>query len=87
MRINLYHGDADYICNWFGGEAVSLAVNYTHKEQFAAADYAPFVVNGVEYGEVRQYGNFSFMRIYEAGHEVYVLLSPFLSSQPLLFCC
>ena len=27
-------------------------------------------VNGGEYGEVRQYGNFSFMRIYEAGHEV-----------------
>lgn len=54
----------------FGGEAVSLAVNYTHSEQFAAAGYAPFVVDGTEYGEVRQYGNFSFLRIYEAGHEV-----------------
>lgn len=28
------------------------------------------MVNGTEYGEVRQYGNFSFLRIYEAGHEV-----------------
>jgi hypothetical protein len=27
-------------------------------------------VDGVEYGEVREYGNFSFTRIYEAGHEV-----------------
>ena len=49
----------------FGGEAISLAVNYTHKEQFAAAGYAPFTVNGIEYGEVRQYGNFSFLRVYE----------------------
>jgi len=24
----------------------------------------------VEYGEVREYGNFSFVRIYEAGHQV-----------------
>lgn len=28
------------------------------------------VVDGTEYGEVRQYGNFSFARIYEAGHEI-----------------
>ena len=57
-------------CNWFGGEAVSLAINYTHSAQFKAAGYAPFHVDGVEYGEVREYGNFSFVRIYEAGHSV-----------------
>lgn len=28
------------------------------------------MVDGVEYGESRQYGNFSFTRVYEAGHEV-----------------
>jgi hypothetical protein len=54
----------------FGGEAVSLAVNYTHHEEFMAAGYVPFKVDGTEYGEVRQYGNFSFLRVYEAGHEV-----------------
>ena len=70
VRVALYHGDADYICNWFGGQAVSLAVNYTDREEFANAGYAPFVVDGYEYGEVRQQGLFSFMRIYEAGHEV-----------------
>lgn len=70
VRVVLYYGDADYICNWFGGEAVSLAVNYKHAKQFRAAGYAPFKVDGVEYGEVREYGNFSFVRIYEAGHQV-----------------
>jgi carboxypeptidase C (cathepsin A) len=70
VRVGLFYGDADYICNWFGGEAVSKQVNYTHKAEFNAAGYAPFIVDGVEYGEVRQYGNFSFARIYEAGHEV-----------------
>lgn len=28
------------------------------------------VVDGVEYGETREYGNFSFTRVYESGHEV-----------------
>ncbi|KAI1443569.1 peptidase [Annulohypoxylon stygium] len=70
VRIAMVYGDADYICNWMGGEAVSLNVNYTHSKEFASAGYAPFVVDGVEYGESRQYGNFSFTRVYESGHEV-----------------
>ncbi len=67
VRVALYYGDADYICNWFGGEAVSLAINYTHAAEFRAAGYTPFLVGGQEMGEVRQVGNFSFLRIYEAG--------------------
>ncbi|TGO90353.1 hypothetical protein BPOR_0068g00200 [Botrytis porri] len=64
--------DIEYLLanDWFGGEAISLAAKYTHSAEFAAAGYAPFIVDGTEYGEVRQYGNFSFLRIYEAGHEV-----------------
>jgi carboxypeptidase C (cathepsin A) len=70
VRVALYYGDADYICNWFGGEAISLAVNWTHADQFRAAGYTPFMVDGTEYGQVRQVGNYSFLRIYESGHEV-----------------
>ncbi|KAF4627156.1 hypothetical protein G7Y89_g11002 [Cudoniella acicularis] len=70
VRVALIYGDADYICNWFGGQAISLNINYQHKKEFAAAGYSPFLVNGTEYGEVRQYGNFSFLRMYESGHEV-----------------
>ncbi|KAI4708085.1 hypothetical protein J4E89_007205 [Alternaria sp. Ai002NY15] len=70
VRVSLAYGDADYICNWFGGEAISLAMEYTHSDEFRAAGYAPMMVDGSEYGEVRQYGNFSFARVYEAGHEI-----------------
>ncbi|KOC10581.1 hypothetical protein AFLA70_151g001881 [Aspergillus flavus AF70] len=70
VRVVLYYGDADYICNWYGGQAVSLAVNYTHDALFRSAGYVPFLVDGVEYGEVREAGNFTFLRIYEAGHAV-----------------
>ncbi|KAH5536671.1 carboxypeptidase [Parastagonospora nodorum] len=66
VRVALLYGDADYICNW----SVSLAANFSDAAAFRAAGYTPFLVDGVEYGEVREYGNFSFTRIYEAGHEV-----------------
>ncbi|KAJ5752381.1 hypothetical protein N7520_009298 [Penicillium odoratum] len=70
VRVALIYGDADYICNWFGGQAISLATKYKHSKEFQAAGYAPFLVDGVEYGKTREYGNFSFTRVYEAGHEV-----------------
>lgn len=70
VRVSLIYGDADYICNWFGGEAVSLAVNYTHASKFRASGYTPLNVDGVQYGETREYGNLSFTRVYQAGHEV-----------------
>lgn len=70
VRISLVYGDADYICNWFGGEAVSLAAEYSDAKKFREAGYTPLLVDGVEYGSTREYGNFSFTRMYEAGHEV-----------------
>ena len=70
VRVSLAYGDADYICNWFGGQAISLSVDYPHSKEFRAAGYEAMVVDDTEYGEVRQYGNFSFARIYESGHEV-----------------
>ncbi|RDL37824.1 Carboxypeptidase [Venustampulla echinocandica] len=70
VRVALFAGDADFICNWFGVEAVSLEMNYTNSAEFRAASYVPFMVDGTEYGKVRQYGNFSFLVVYEAGHEV-----------------
>lgn len=65
-----FPGIQDYICNWFGGEAVSLTAEYPGASSFRSAGYAPFVVDGVEHGASRQSGNFSFTRVYDAGHEV-----------------
>ncbi|KAH9819864.1 carboxypeptidase 2 [Teratosphaeria destructans] len=70
VRVAMLYGDADYICNWFGGEAMSLALDYKHAKEFRAAGYAPFTVDGVQYGDVREYGNFSFTRMWDAGHLV-----------------
>lgn len=75
VRIGLIYGDRDYICNWLGGEAVSLSIALSiggsYASSFPTAGYAPIIVNDSYIGGVvRQYGNLSFSRIYQAGHFV-----------------
>ncbi|KAF4632059.1 hypothetical protein G7Y89_g6074 [Cudoniella acicularis] len=75
VRVGLMYGDRDYICNWFGGEAISLAIaaqtSASYASLFPAAGYAPIITNTTYIGGVvRQYGNLSFSRIYDAGHTV-----------------
>lgn len=75
IRVGFIYGDRDYICNWYGGEAISLAVaadtSAAYATQFPAAGYAPIITNDSYIGGVvRQYGNLSFSRIYDAGHSV-----------------
>lgn len=66
----LSYGDADYIGNWFGGEAVSLAVNYSQAPFFHSSSYVRVTVDSIDHGIVREYGNFSFAVVYDAGHMV-----------------
>ncbi|OAP58347.1 hypothetical protein AYL99_07437 [Fonsecaea erecta] len=68
VSVTMYFGDADYNCNWLGGQVVA--------EHVAAPGYgsAGFVnistPDGVVHGQVRQSGAFAFVRIFQSGHEV-----------------
>ncbi|PWY70277.1 alpha/beta-hydrolase [Aspergillus heteromorphus CBS 117.55] len=71
VKVALVYGDRDYACPWMGGEDVSLQVDHTEAEAFRAAGYAPVRTNSSYVGGlVRQHGNFSFTRVFQAGHEV-----------------
>lgn len=74
VRVALLYGDRDYICNWLGGEAASFAIAQKvgiAYSQWSSAGYAPIVTNNSYIGGVvREYGNLSFARIYDAGHLV-----------------
>jgi carboxypeptidase C (cathepsin A) len=67
VKVALVYGDKDYQCNWLGGEAISLALG---SSDFHKAGYANIETNASYVGGlVRQYGNLSFSRIFQAGHE------------------
>ncbi|KAL0256174.1 hypothetical protein SLS55_008566 [Diplodia seriata] len=74
VRVAIINGDADYLTNWLGGEAVSLQLASSvpsYASAFQAAGYADIIVNSSYVGgAVRQFSNLSFSRIYDAGHMV-----------------
>ncbi|GAT30501.1 carboxypeptidase S1 [Aspergillus luchuensis] len=71
VKVAMVYGDRDYACPWRGGEDVSLLVEYAEAEKFRAAGYAEVQTKSSYVGGlVRQYGNFSFTRVFQAGHEV-----------------
>jgi hypothetical protein len=71
VKVALVYGDRDFACNWIGGENVSMNIPWSKKNDFNKAGYTDLKVGKRHIGgQVRQYGNLSFTRVYQAGHEV-----------------
>ena len=63
-----YYGDKDWAVNWMQGEAFTSATEWEGKDDFNAAPYTPYKVDDVDVGSMRQFGNYHFLRLYDAGH-------------------
>ncbi|EPY51462.1 vacuolar carboxypeptidase Y [Schizosaccharomyces cryophilus OY26] len=70
LPVLIYAGDADYICNHMGNEAWADALEWSGHREFYETDLAPWSPAGSEAGRGKTYKNFSYLRIYEAGHMV-----------------
>ncbi|RDW89147.1 hypothetical protein BP6252_01179 [Coleophoma cylindrospora] len=66
----IWAGDADWICNWFGGLASANAITYSGSTAFNAKAVTNYTVNGVAGGTFKSVGNLSWLRVFGAGHEV-----------------
>lgn len=72
VRVLIYAGDADLMCNWYGNDAWTRALQWKGAEGFNAAPVAPFVTTeGTTAGEVRSFNKqLTFLRVYNSGHMV-----------------
>ncbi|KAJ2178531.1 carboxypeptidase C, partial [Coemansia sp. RSA 353] len=70
IRVLIYAGDADFICNWYGNKAWSEALEWSGKTSFAGSADEDWIVDGKAAGEARTFKNFSFLRVFGAGHMV-----------------
>ena len=68
IRVLMYAGDQDYICNWLGNQAWTKALKWPGQKSFNAASLSNFTVDGESAGSLRSAQGFSFLQVFEAGH-------------------
>lgn len=64
----MWQNDSDYNCNWLGGQVVADEINAPGYKDAGFVNIT--TSDGVVHGQVRQSDLYSFVRIYESGHEV-----------------
>lgn len=70
MKILIWAGDADINCNWLGGHASALAMDWYGNETLHNTPFTNMTINGTPVAAVQNVDNFSYARVYDAGHLV-----------------
>ncbi|PHH72159.1 hypothetical protein CDD80_4738 [Ophiocordyceps camponoti-rufipedis] len=71
IPVAMVYGDRDWVCNWKGGEEVSLRLKHDNAPAFGRAGYADVKGdNDKVVGQVREAGLLSFTRVFQASHFV-----------------
>ncbi|KAG0696239.1 Alpha/Beta hydrolase protein [Suillus ampliporus] len=70
MKILIWAGETDIICNWLGVHAAVLAMDWYGNETLHNTPFTNMTIDGTPVAAVQNVDNFSFARVYEAGHTV-----------------
>ncbi|OCH92452.1 serine carboxypeptidase [Obba rivulosa] len=68
MRVLIYVGANDWICNWVGNERMTLSLDWTGRDEFIAQPLREWEVEGIPAGLTRSAGPLTFATIFGAGH-------------------
>ncbi|CAE7108556.1 unnamed protein product [Rhizoctonia solani] len=70
VRTLILVGDADFICNHIGVEAMVNALQTKFTSEYKKQNWVSWTVAGTVAGKYKNAGTFSYLRVYQAGHEV-----------------
>ncbi|RMJ24387.1 Carboxypeptidase S1 [Aspergillus sp. HF37] len=70
ITVLVWAGDADWICNWMGNEYAAEAISFAGQQELQSKKMDPYTVDGTQKGTFKVVDNFSFLRVFEAGHMV-----------------
>ncbi|KAI5116338.1 hypothetical protein M0805_009174 [Coniferiporia weirii] len=68
VKVIVYAGTLDFICNWVGNQRWTLDMEWTGREGYAEAPLRDWFVDGEPAGKTRAFGNLAFTSLYGAGH-------------------
>jgi len=67
----MYAGDVDYICNYLGNRAWTLALEWKGKDDFNAAEEHDW--KGIGKARTDSTGKFTFLQVYDAGRKCFLV--------------
>ena len=70
VRVMIYAGTEDFICNWVGNQRWVDSLPWYGKGQWAAAEEQDWTVDGKTAGTVKSVGPLAFVKVEKAGHMV-----------------
>eukprot|EP00483_Globobulimina_turgida_P008856 UN08874 len=66
----IYHGEYDFICNWYGGYKWVKELNWSGNTQWNNAKNITWFVDNKIAGYSQSYAGFTFLKVLNAGHMV-----------------
>ncbi|KAG7663308.1 uncharacterized protein J8A68_003140 [[Candida] subhashii] len=70
LPVLIYAGDKDFVCNWLGNEAWTNRLIWEGHSKFVKSPIKKWEVDGRHVGDVTSSDNFTFLRVFNAGHMV-----------------
>jgi cathepsin A (carboxypeptidase C) len=70
LRVIIYAGQADYICNWFGNREWIHKLEWNGKAGFNKVVQSDWIVDNKIAGTIQKYKDLTFISIKDAGHMV-----------------
>lgn len=70
VRVLIYAGTYDFVCNWVGNERWTLDMEWSGQEAFRNETLKEWSVDGKAAGKFRKHGNLAFATIFGTGHLV-----------------
>lgn len=96
LPVLIYSGDQDYICNWYGGARWTDALVWDGQQEFMAKGHSEWKSETLAEagGSIKNFENFTFMRVYDAGHMVptdqpqyaYDMITEFMATKKITAC-
>ena len=70
IRVLVYAGTYDWICNWVGNNRWTLALEWSGHREFAAEELREWLVDNERAGLTRGHGGLVYATVEAAGHMV-----------------
>lgn len=70
VRVLIYVGDADWICNWIGNERWTLEMAWSGQQEFKGQPLRDWSIDGKPVGKTRSTKELTYATIADAGHMV-----------------